>query len=82
MRLTQRIESSWFRIYPMRVSMADQEEDLRMAMRMSMQPSPLEPKRSKPRDAPARAPDVSPDESPDSKSGRLQRELMATAAEK
>ena len=62
--------------------MANQEEDLRMAMRMSMQPSPLEPKQSKPRDAPAGASDVSPDESPNSKSGRLQRELMATAVEK
>lgn len=63
--------------------MADQEEDdLRAAMRMSMQPSPPEPKRSKPRDAPAGAPDVSLDESPDSKSRRLQRELMAAAAEK
>jgi hypothetical protein len=62
--------------------MADQEEDLRMAIRMSMQPSPLEPKRSKPRDAPVGAQDVSQDESLDSKSGHLQRELMATAAEK
>ncbi len=42
----------------------------------------LEPKQSKPRDAFAGAPDVSPDESPDSKSGRLQRELMAAAVEK
>ncbi|XP_050268576.1 uncharacterized protein LOC126713026 [Quercus robur] len=59
--------------------MADQEEeDLRIALRMSMQHSPPEPKRSKPRDTPAGAPAVSPDESP----RRLQRELMAAAAEK
>ncbi|WCJ43372.1 Ubiquitin carboxyl-terminal hydrolase MINDY-3 [Euphorbia peplus] len=56
--------------------MADQEEeDLRMALRMSMQNSPPEPKRSKPRDAPA-AP------GPPEDSRRLQRELMAAAAEK
>ncbi|PON76229.1 EF-hand domain pair [Parasponia andersonii] len=60
--------------------MADhEEEDLRMALRMSMQNSPPEPKRSKPRDAPAGAPT---DESPEIKSRRLQRELMAAAAEK
>ncbi|KAM3711529.1 hypothetical protein ACB098_01G116300 [Castanea mollissima] len=59
--------------------MADQEEeDLRIALRMSMQHSPPEPKRSKPRDTPAGVPAVSPDESP----RRLQRELMAAAAEK
>lgn len=59
--------------------MADQEEeDLRIALRMSMQHSPPEPKRSKPRDTPAGAPAVSPDQSP----RRLQRELMAAAAEK
>lgn len=63
--------------------MADQEEDdLRMALRMSMQHSPPEPKRSKPRDAPAGSPAGSPQESPESKSRRLQRELMAAAAEK
>ncbi|KAE8100429.1 hypothetical protein FH972_018329 [Carpinus fangiana] len=63
--------------------MADQEEeDLRMALRMSMQHSPPEPKRSKPRDAPAGTQAGSPQESPESKSRRLQRELMAAAAEK
>lgn len=63
--------------------MADQEEeDLRMALRMSMQHSPPEPKRSKPRDAPAGTQSGSPQESPESKSRRLQRELMAAAAEK
>jgi hypothetical protein len=63
--------------------MADQEEeDLRMALRMSMQHSPPEPKRSKPRDAPAGAQADLPQESPESKSRRLQRELMAAAAEK
>ncbi|XP_065880911.1 uncharacterized protein [Euphorbia lathyris] len=57
--------------------MADQEEeDLRMALRMSMQNSPPEPKRSKPRDS-VGAPMVSPEDS-----RRLQRELMAAAAEK
>lgn len=56
--------------------MADQEdEELRMALRMSMQGSPPEPKRSKPRDAPM-------DESPEVKNRRVQRELMAAAAEK
>lgn len=63
--------------------MADQEEeDLRMALRMSMQPSQPEPKRSKPRDGPAGAPGGSPQESPEAKDRRLQRELMAAAAEK
>ena len=57
--------------------MADQqeEEDLRMALRMSMQNSPPEPKRSKPREAANSA--TTPEES-----RRLQRELMASAAEK
>ncbi|KAJ8762798.1 hypothetical protein K2173_022927 [Erythroxylum novogranatense] len=53
-----------------------EEEDLRMALRMSMQNSPPEPKRSKPRDS-AGAPAGS-----SSESRRLQRELMAAAAEK
>ncbi|EEF29950.1 protein with unknown function [Ricinus communis] len=58
--------------------MADQEEeDLRMALRMSMQNSPPEPKRSKPRDAAGAAPASSPEDT-----RRLQRELMAAAAEK
>lgn len=62
----------------------DQEDDeLRMALRMSMQqpPSPPEPKRSKPREN-AGVPAESGDESPESKNRRLQRELMAAAAEK
>lgn len=63
-------------------SMADQEEeDLRMALRMSMQQWPPEPKRSKPRES-GGAPTGSPDDSPEAKSRRLQRELMAAAAEK
>ncbi|PRQ24731.1 putative ubiquitin interacting, EF-hand domain pair [Rosa chinensis] len=57
--------------------MADQEEDLQMALRMSMQNSPPEPKRSKPRDA-----DSPAEESSEVKTRRLQRELMATAAER
>ncbi|KAM1537542.1 hypothetical protein PS1_002462 [Malus domestica] len=60
--------------------MADhEEEDLQMALRMSMQNSPPEPKRSKPRDGPAGAPAEEPSEV---KTRRLQRELMAAAAEK
>lgn len=64
--------------------MADQEdEDLQMAIRMSMQHSPPEPKRSKPRDAAVSGiVSGSPEESPEAKSRRLQRELMAAAAEK
>ncbi|XP_028757233.1 ubiquitin carboxyl-terminal hydrolase MINDY-3 [Neltuma alba] len=64
--------------------MADQEEeDFQMAIRMSMQPSPPEPKRSKPRDAAiSGVVSGSPEESPEAKSRRLQRELMAAAAEK
>ncbi|KAG2663110.1 hypothetical protein I3760_16G011900 [Carya illinoinensis] len=63
--------------------MADQEEeDLRMALRMSMQPSPPEPKRSKPRDAPPGSPADSSMESPEAKNRRMQRELMAAAAER
>lgn len=68
--------------------MADQdEEELQMALKMSMQPSssPPEPKRSKPRD-PAIGTTIdgasASDESPELKSRRLQRELMAAAAEK
>lgn len=57
--------------------MADQEEDdLQMALRMSIQHSPPEPKRSRPRDA-AGSSSPSPEES-----RRMQRELMAAAAEK
>ncbi|CAK9309735.1 unnamed protein product [Citrullus colocynthis] len=64
--------------------MADQEEeDLRTALRMSMQQhSPPEPKRSKPRDSSVGTPTSSSEESPEVKSRRLQRELMAAAAEK
>ncbi|KAL1319517.1 hypothetical protein HN51_071784 [Arachis hypogaea] len=64
--------------------MADrEEEDLQMAIRMSMQQhSPPEPKRSKPRDAVAGAVSGLPEESPEAKSRRMQRELMAAAAEK
>ncbi|KAM1682838.1 hypothetical protein ACFXTN_031067 [Malus domestica] len=56
-----------------------EEEDLRMALRMSMQNSPPDPKRSKPRDGPAGAPAEEPSAV---KTRRLQRELMAAAAEK
>ncbi|KAL2241901.1 UNVERIFIED_CONTAM: hypothetical protein Sindi_0308100 [Sesamum indicum] len=65
--------------------MANQEdEDLKMALRQSMQQheSP-EPKRSKPREnsgAGGGAPQ--PEESPEVRSRRIQRELMAAAAEK
>ncbi|KAL2894229.1 Acetylglutamate kinase [Bienertia sinuspersici] len=72
--------------------MADQEEEeLQMALKMSMQPSnsPPEPKRSKPRDSAnittsAASIDGAPasEEPPELKSRRLQRELMAAAAEK
>ncbi|KAA8546557.1 hypothetical protein F0562_002704 [Nyssa sinensis] len=61
--------------------MADQEEeDLRMALRMSMQHEPPEPKRSKPRENVG--PAGLPEESPEVKNRKLQRELMAAAAEK
>ncbi|CAK9134713.1 unnamed protein product [Ilex paraguariensis] len=60
--------------------MADQEEDdMQMALKMSMQHEPPEPKRSKPRDN-AAGPQA--EESPEVKNRRLQRELMAAAAEK
>ncbi|KAK7380473.1 hypothetical protein VNO78_32984 [Psophocarpus tetragonolobus] len=60
--------------------MADREdEDLQMAIRMSMQCSPPEPKRSKPLEAIAGG---GVPESPEAKTRRLQRELMAAAAEK
>ncbi|KAF8024929.1 hypothetical protein BT93_F1928 [Corymbia citriodora subsp. variegata] len=61
--------------------MADQEEeDLKMALRLSMQPSPPEPKRSKPRDAAGAG--AASSSSPAEDGRRLQRELMAAAAEK
>ncbi|XP_027357855.1 ubiquitin carboxyl-terminal hydrolase MINDY-3-like isoform X2 [Abrus precatorius] len=64
--------------------MADREdEDLQMAIRMSMQHSMPEPKRSKPRDSvTGGVVSGSAEESPEAKSRRLQRELMAAAAEK
>lgn len=55
--------------------MADREEDdLQMALRMSLQGSPPDAKRSKARE--------SVEESPETRSRRVQRELMAAAAEK
>ncbi|XP_044511398.1 ubiquitin carboxyl-terminal hydrolase MINDY-3-like [Mangifera indica] len=58
--------------------MADQEEeDLKMALRMSMHHTPPEPKRSKPRDAVVGVPVTSAEDC-----RRMQRELMAAAAEK
>lgn len=63
--------------------MADHEEDLQMALRMSMQNSPPEPKRSKPwENVAGEMTESSPEESHDVKNRRLQRELMAAAAEK
>lgn len=64
--------------------MADHDdEELQMAIRLSMQHSPPEPKRSKPRDAVAGEGVLGmPEESPETKSRRLQREIMAAAAEK
>ncbi|KAI3460490.1 hypothetical protein Pfo_017153 [Paulownia fortunei] len=67
------------------MSMVDQEdEDLKMALRQSMQQheSP-EPKRSKPWENSGVGGDApKPDESPEVKNRRIQRELMAAAAEK
>ncbi|XP_010912411.1 uncharacterized protein [Elaeis guineensis] len=55
--------------------MADREdEELQMALRMSLQGSPPEAKRSKPRE--------SPEESVEARNRMLQRELLASAAEK
>ncbi|KAK8958411.1 hypothetical protein KSP40_PGU010018 [Platanthera guangdongensis] len=55
--------------------MADRDdEELQMALRMSLQGSPPEAKRSKPRE--------SAEESVDARNRRLQRELLASAAEK
>lgn len=55
--------------------MADQEdEELQMALRMSLQSSPPEAKRSKQREI--------AEESVEARNRRLQRELMASAAEK
>ncbi|XP_071702070.1 uncharacterized protein [Rutidosis leptorrhynchoides] len=60
--------------------MADHEDDdLQTALRMSMQHEPPEPKRSKARDDSV---DMAMDESSEVKNRRLQRELMAAAAEK
>lgn len=61
--------------------MADQEEeDLKMALRMSMQHEPPEPKRSRPGENKAAAREEM--ESPELRNRRMQRELMASAAEK
>ncbi|KAH9609005.1 hypothetical protein KSS87_020554 [Heliosperma pusillum] len=73
--------------------MADQEEEeLQMALRMSMEHSPSpasssppEPKRIKPRDvavAVAGGAEFPAEESPEIKNRRMQRELLAAAAEK
>lgn len=62
------------------IQMADQEdEELKMALRMSMQKESPEPKRSKPGEEVSGGEEG---ESPDVKNRRLQRELMAAAAEK
>ncbi|XP_075509450.1 uncharacterized protein LOC142545903 [Primulina tabacum] len=65
--------------------MADQEEeDLKMALRLSMQQNESpEPKRSKPMENTPVGSEAAPsEESPEVKNRRLQRELMAAAAEK
>lgn len=65
--------------------MADQEEeDLKMALKLSMQQNESpEPKRSKPMDNTPVGSEAAPsEESPEVKNRRLQRELMAAAAEK
>lgn len=60
--------------------MADHQddEDLELALKMSMQYNPPEPKRSKPIEETGSG----SGESPEAKTRRLQRELMAAAAEK
>ncbi|KAG7594189.1 Ubiquitin interacting motif [Arabidopsis thaliana x Arabidopsis arenosa] len=64
--------------------MADhqEDEDLKLALKMSMQYNPPEPKRSKPIEEETGSGSQSGGESPEAKSRRLQRELMAAAAEK
>lgn len=66
--------------------MADHQddEDLKLALKMSMQYDPPEPKRSKPIEETGSGSQSggSSAESPEAKSRRLQRELMAAAAEK
>lgn len=63
--------------------MADQEEEeLRMAMRMSMQHESPEPKRSKPWENAGCPAELPEEESPEVKSRKVQRELMAAAAER
>uniref|UniRef100_A0A1J3DKB8 Deubiquitinating enzyme MINDY-3/4 conserved domain-containing protein n=2 Tax=Noccaea caerulescens TaxID=107243 RepID=A0A1J3DKB8_NOCCA len=67
--------------------MADhqEDEDLKLALQMSMQHNPPEPKRSKPIEETGSGSQFgggSSGESPEAKSRRLQRELMAAAAEK
>ncbi|KAJ4917298.1 ubiquitin interaction motif-containing protein [Raphanus sativus] len=54
------------------------DEDLELALKMSMQSNPPEPKRSKPIEETGSG----SGESPEAKTRRLQRELMAAAAEK
>ncbi|ESQ31061.1 hypothetical protein EUTSA_v10011324mg [Eutrema salsugineum] len=66
--------------------MADhqEDEDLKLALQMSMQYNPPEPKRSKPIEETGSGSQLrgSSGESPEAKSRRLQREIMAAAAEK
>ncbi|CAH2035549.1 unnamed protein product [Thlaspi arvense] len=66
--------------------MADhqEDEDLKLALKMSMQHNPPEPKRSKPIEETGSGSQFggSSGESPEAKSRRLQREIMAAAAEK
>ncbi|XP_010461413.1 PREDICTED: ubiquitin carboxyl-terminal hydrolase FAM188A-like [Camelina sativa] len=64
--------------------MADhqEDEDLKLALKMSMQYNPPEPKRSKPIEESGSGSQSGGGESPEAKSRRLQRELMAAAAEK
>lgn len=58
-----------------------EDEDLKLALQMSMQYNPPEPKRSKPIEESGSG-SQSGGESPEAKSRRLQREIMAAAAEK
>lgn len=67
------------------MSMANQEdEDMKMALRLSMQQNESpEPKRSKSKENSGDGGDAPPpEESPEVKSRRIQRDLMAAAAEK
>lgn len=80
-------------LFLVNLSMADdhhqEDEDLKLALKMSMQYNPPEPKRSKPIEESGSGSQSggggagsSSDESPEAKSRRLQREIMAAAAEK